>query len=187
MVKYVKGQIYEELKNHLEGVQFDITDESTVLMVYFNAPTPEEQQQFTAGNKFEIRFIELKNIIMLTVKIGNLEWMDAPYSIHLSPYLSDFKIPEEKIGLSMVIMLIDCSTGKIENMRQVVLSDNFSRKLLKTIMQQKESEFSVASYDIELNNLYRKYSTNELVRMSSNYCRLNENNNVIERTDRETR
>ena len=41
MVKYVKGQIYEELKNHLEGVQFDITDESTVLMVYFNAPTPE--------------------------------------------------------------------------------------------------------------------------------------------------
>ena len=73
----------------------------------------------------------------------------------------------------MVIMIIDCSTGKIENMRQVVLSDNFSRKLLKTIMQQKESEFSVASYDIELNNLYRKYSTNELVRMSSNYCRLN--------------
>lgn len=173
MVKYVKGQIYEGLKNHPEGVQFDITDESAVLMVYFNAPTPDEQQQFTAGNKFEIRFIELKNIIMLTVKIGNLEWMDAPYSIHLSPYLSDFKIPAEKIGLSMVIMLIDCSTGKIENMRQVVLSDNFSRKLLKTILKQKDSEFSVAGYDMELNNLYRKYSTNELVRMSSNYCRLN--------------
>lgn len=87
-MEYKIGQIVQNFKNHFEGVQFDIADDGAIMLVFFQGPTAEEMEQFKSGKIFEIWFVELYDVIIITVKIGNLNWMDAPYTPHLSKNLT---------------------------------------------------------------------------------------------------
>lgn len=172
MVAYEVGQVINEFKNHQEGTLFDVTDSGATLLVFFSNPTDDEINQFKSENKFEIRFTELCNVIMITVKIGNLNWMDAPYSPRLSKNLSELQPVSKDKGLSLSIVLIDTTTGEIKHMRLVGLSEMFTKQLFAVIEKQKEKEFNVIEYNNILNRIYNIYSTNQIVKMSSNYCKI---------------
>lgn len=83
---YEVGQVVDKFKNHQEGVLFDVADDGATMIAFFKKPSGNEISQFQ-GN-FEIRLTELYGIIMMTFKIGHLNWMDAPYSPHLSKHLT---------------------------------------------------------------------------------------------------
>lgn len=73
---------------------------------------------------------------MITSKIGNLNWIDAPYSPHLSKSLTKFEISSDGSGPGFTLILIDTRTGIIKNIRLLGLSEHFSKKLIGTVMDQ---------------------------------------------------
>ena len=130
MYKYEVGQVVDNFKWHPEGVHFDIADDGATMIAFFQDPTTEEIEQFKSDKKFEIRFTELYGVIMITVKIGSLNWMDAPYSPHLSENLTKFPLPGTDQGLGLTLMLVDARTGEIKSIRLIGLSERFSKRLI---------------------------------------------------------
>lgn len=159
------GQVVEQFKNHPEGIIFDIDDNGAKLRAFFNSPAPSEIEQFNAGKKFDIRFVELYDVIMLSIKIGNLPWMDAPYTPHLSKNLTEFDVLEEGQSLALTIMLIDAVTGEIKHLRHIGLPEKFSRKLLAAVKVQKGKNFDKAEYAKAINRIYSLYSRRQIARM----------------------
>lgn len=172
MLSYSNGQIIERFKNHQEGVQFNVADDGATLLVFFKNPSASEIKQFSSGSKFEIRFLEIHGVIMITTKIGDLEWMDAPYSPHLSHNLTQLDVVKENSGLALNIILVNASTGRIEHMRLIGLSEKFTKQLFKTIKEQKDKDFDLNEYEKSINWIFSVYSTAQLVKMSSNYCKI---------------
>jgi hypothetical protein len=173
MNKYEVGQIIEKFKNYQEGMRFELSDDGAVLQVFMETPTKNEIEQFGTKNRFEIRFTEMYNVIMITTKIGNLNWMDAPYSPHLSENLNKFQLPNENQGLGLTLVLIDCLTGEIKHLRFLSLSEHFTKNLFGVIMEQKIKPFNIEEYRMGVSRIYASYSTNKLVKLSKDYCKIN--------------
>lgn len=173
MKRFEVGQVIEKFKNHQECVQFDISDAGATMLVFFASPAQEEIKQFKAGANFEIKFTELQGVIMITVKIGNLNWMDAPYTPHLSKNLTKFELPNANKGLGLTLVLIDAITGEIKNMRLLGLSERFTKQLFGIAMEQKMEDFDMIEYNKSINRIYSMYSTEEIVKISKNYCKVN--------------
>jgi hypothetical protein len=173
MYKYEVGQVIDKFVMHPEGARFDISDSGAVLQIFFNNPTSDEISQFKEGKRFEIRFIEIRNVIMVLLKIGNLNWMDATYTPHLSKNLTKFELPNNNQGLALTIMLIDARTGEIKALRLVGLSEKFTKKLFGTIMELKITYFDKLEYAQTINSIYASYSTDKLVKLSNDYYKIN--------------
>lgn len=173
MEKFEVGQTIENFKYHDEGMQFDVADDGAHLLVFFKSPTREEIDQFRSGKNFEIRFMELYGVIMITVKLGNLNWMDAPYSPHLSKKLSKFTFPNDNQGLGLMLYLVDAITGKIEHLRLLGLSEQFTKKLLGTVLEEKMKDFDILNYKDKLTKIYSTYTTKQIVKMSKDYFKIN--------------
>jgi hypothetical protein len=172
MIKYEVGQVVDKFVSHQEGVLFDVSDEGASLIVFFRNPTKEETEQFKSGHRFEIRFTEIYGIIMMTFRIGSLNWMDAPYSPHLSKNLTRFTFPNESQGLGLTLIFVDVVTGEIKSMRLIGLSPNFTKKFFGLLMEQKMKEFNITEYGNALNKIYSIYPTNKIVKISSDYCKM---------------
>lgn len=174
MVSYSVGQVVEGFIGHEECPKFDMDDSGATLYVFFQNPDQKEIEQFKAGTNFEIRITELQNIIFITTKIGSLNWMDAPYSTHLSPNLTTFHFPDANQGLGLTIMLIDACTGEIKAIRFVGLSQKFTSKLFGVMMEDKVKPFNEIEYRNNITKVFAKYSTNQIVKMSTDYCKIRE-------------
>ena len=171
---YKVGQVVDNFINHPESTQFDIRDDGAILIVFFEDPTDNEKEQFKSGNSFEIRFTEMKSVIMVTTKIGNLNWMDAPYNVHLSKNLTNPSSLRDNQGMGLTLMLVNAINGKIEHIRFLGLSQNFSQKLINAVSEQKMCEFDSSDYYKNINTIFATYTTNQIVKMSKNYCKINE-------------
>lgn len=143
-----------------------------IWLYFFRNPTREEEEQFKSGHRFEIRFTEIYGIIMMTFKIGNLNWMDAPYSPHFSKNLIKFTLPNENQGLGLTLIFIDTATGEIKSMRLMGLSVNFTKKFFGLLMEQKMKDFDAVEYSNSLNKIYSIYPTNKIVKMSNDYYKI---------------
>ncbi len=173
MYKYEVGQIVDAFKYHSENVQFDIADDGATILVFFQSPTTEEVEQFKAGKNFEIRFTELYGVIMITVKIGKLNWMDAPYTPHLSKNLTKFQLPNENQGLGLTLILVDTITGEIKHVRLLGLSEKFTKRLFGVVMEHKVKSFDELEYDKSINRIFTTYQTNQIVKLSKDYYKIN--------------
>ena len=172
MIKFEVGQIIPEAVGHEEGVKFDIADDGAMMIVYFNKPTDDEMKQFSSNNPYEIRFSEFKNVTVITTKIGNLNWMDAPYSPHLSPNLTKYTLPGEGQGLALILMLVDSATGEIKSMRMMGLSEQFTKKLFGCVMEQKMRPFNREEYATDINRIFSAYSTKKIADQATAYCKV---------------
>mgnify|MGYP006987787362 CR=1 FL=1 len=172
-MKYEVGQIIPGFAGHQESVVFDFDDAGAKMLVFFARPTTEEISQFESGKEFQIKFVELKNVIMVMAKIGNLEWVDAPYSPHLSPNLTQFPITNNGQGLALTLILIDAVTGQVKKVRLLGLTENFSKKFIGTVIQNKEKPFNKSEYDMNISRIYMRYSTKDLTKLTNDRCRIN--------------
>ena len=174
MVSYSVGQVVEGFIGREECPKFDMDDSGATLYVFFQNPDQKEIEQFKAGTNFEIRITELQNIIFITTKIGSLNWMDAPYSTHLSPNLTSFHLPNEGQGLGLTIMLIDACNGEIKAIRFLGLSEKFTMKLLGAMVEDELRPFNEIEYRNNIQKVFAKYNTNQIVKMSTDYCKIRE-------------
>ena len=118
-------------------------------------------------DKGDIRFgILYKNdIIFLLFKFGSQNWMDVPYTCFLSePYVFDPLNDNE--GYGMITFLIDANTGILKVARLLGWPNKMSKLFKQYVIDQQSRPFDKTIYDRVLNNIYRNYSTDDLVRMA---------------------
>ncbi len=173
MYNFGEGQIVEGFKNHPEVPVFDLADGRAMLLAFFKYPSENEIHQFRSGKNFEIRFTEIGGVIMISVKVGTLKWMDMPYSPHLSENLTKFEAPGYG-GLALTLALADAVTGEIKSIRMLVLSEKFARRLLETAGAKKQEAFDMEAYKEAIAGINRRYTTKEIVGLSRDYCKISE-------------
>ena len=149
MYKYEVGQIIPAFMGHAENVYFNMDNGGATMFVFFQSPTMKEIEQFKSGKEFQIRFVELYDD------------------------LTQFAIPTEGQGLGLTLILVDATTGQIKSIRLLGLSENFTRKLLGTVIKNAEKPFNINSYNMNIAKIYSQYPTKKLVKMSNDYCKIN--------------
>ena len=173
MVKYEVGKVYPEAIMHQEVCIFDLNDSGGTMMVYFNRPEAHEIEQFESGKRFEIRFVSLNDVIMMLVKVGDLSWMDAPYTPHLSPQLTTLDLPPENYGMTLIVQLFDSSTGRLVSQKLISFSTDFTRRLYSKILALQAERFDKDKYNKTLSAIYQRYTTKELLKMSTPGFKIN--------------
>lgn len=143
---------------------FDVSDGGATLIVYLNRPTNHEVSEFKKG-KLKMGYYLYKNVIMLLVKVGDMPWMDAPYSVHLSKHITNLNDVGESQGLATTIMLVDAQNGEIKTIRVVGMNHRLTKGLFEAIRRQESISFE--NYDENIRYLYRTYSTKELLKRAS--------------------
>lgn len=155
------GKLFEPGKTHYkEAVKFEFTKAGPVLLLFFDAPTPKEIDS-VAGGDLRIGFDEKNEIIFLLLKFEGMPWMDAPYSIHLSPPV-DLAEVEEGTGYGLQIFLVDSSTGILKAMRIIGLGTEWSRRFKEAVERQRETAFDAGIYDAKIQNIYRSFTPKDL-------------------------
>ena len=147
-----------------DGVRFDLTDGGGVLAIQFKSPTAAERRAFKSG--LSIRFAVVDQIIFLLVRMGTMQWMDAPYYRKLSRNLTRVELPEEGSGLAIHAMLVDGATGVLQAQKLIGLDTDTSRKLMTAVMVQPE----IPDYDTRLSRTFEKYSTADLLEEAETLC-----------------
>ena len=75
--------------------------------------------------------------------------------------------------MGLTLVLIDAITGEVEHIRLLGLSERFTKKLFGIVMEQKINDFDVTEYSKSINKIYSMYSTNQIVKLSNDYCKIN--------------
>lgn len=166
MYKYEVGELlHEGVIRYQEGIRFDFDQDGPTLQVFFENPTPDEIMQMKQGN-FKIGYWQHKDIIFILTKFGDLEWMDAPYNIHLSKSFT-LATPEESQGYGLTIYFVDASTGILKVMRLIGLEHEFSLKLKEAIEAQGRMPFDKVDYANNISICYRTYSTKDMLKYAT--------------------
>lgn len=163
------GQVLPQFIGVPEQAFFNIDDNGAILTVIYKNPDDHEIAQFQEKMPFEMREILLGDVIMTMFKIGDLNWIDAPFSPHLSEKLTKLDMPNELQGMNLIIVFVDSSNGEIKSLRLIGMSNNFTKSLYRDIYQMWMKEFDRTKYNSDLQEIYAKYTTKELSKMAANY------------------
>lgn len=173
MIEYRMGERYLQFKNHEDNIKFDISDDGADVLICWNKPSAMEREQFRCDKPLEVRYVVLNGVIYLMFKFGNTNWMDAPYSPHLSLNLTKrIMVEDDYIGLALNVWLFDSSTGELLEIRLVGLGNKLTKSLVKEIENSLASSFERKTYDSAIKNTYLKYSTKDMVKMAPIYFRI---------------
>lgn len=171
MRKLEVGQLFEEGKTkYNEGTRFDFQQSGPILYLFFSRPSERETEWIRAG-KFELGFTEKDEIIFMLFKFGGMNYVDAPYSVHLSKEFT-FDELQEGMGFGLNVNLIDASTGILKVIRYVGLSTDFSRRFMKAVERQRKIDFDKTKYFAAIQQIYGNYSTDDLVQRADAWCKI---------------
>lgn len=166
------GQVYQPVAGRPEGVIFDIDDAGAKLIYHLSRPTAQELASVKAGQKFEIRFVELDGLLWILSKCGTMSWTDAPYDPHLSLTLTEIPALEPDKGLALTLMMTDADTAEIRHLRMIGLGHKFSAALLDRAAALRAQPFSLEAYQASLRGTMARYTTKQLVDLAGDYFKL---------------
>lgn len=147
-----------------DSVIFDVTPSGCVLIIQMARPTSQEKRSFQS--MISMRYRVADDIIFILVRLGVMQWMDAPYYRGLS---RDASLPDhidDGAGLSLHAMLVDASTGILVAQKLIGLSTDGSRALVQAIQEQPE----IPNYDSRLRAAFARYNTIDLLDGAVNLC-----------------
>jgi len=164
-----KGEKYPGILPPGEGAIFNIDKSLNAhFIVNFLNPSAHEIAQFAAQKRFEIREGLIKDSIFFTVKIGNLEWMDAFFSPHLAAEFDLSQKIQSGQGLALTLMLIDARDNTVKSMRLIGLDKDFSMQLYSDIAKLMEMPFTSKKYNSNINSVLAQYDTVQLASVLHN-------------------
>lgn len=151
-----------------EGCFFEIDESGPIMFFNYIRPHKSEVDSFKPGSGAEFGLACLNGVLFILAKIGSMPWVDAPYDPHLSKVMPE--AVEEELGYLLTLMLIDKYPGIVRGLRAVGLDHNFSVALRNEIQNAKSVPFDRNDYERAINDVYRHYSTEDLVEMSRARC-----------------
>lgn len=162
---YEVGKRYPDVIGHDEGIIFDITDSGALLPVYFNNPRNDEVSEMKSDKPIQIGYLAKNNVIIMLMKFGRLDWMDAPYNPHLSIGLTHLPDLAEGMGLSVNLLLFDTSSGELKTQRLFAMNDKLTNNLVKEIEKLMAKPFNQHGYEMDIQSAYR-FTSNQLAKQA---------------------
>ncbi len=158
--KYEVGQ--RVLSPCQDGVTFDLTDSGALLVIHMRNLTTEETQAFKQALAF--RSVVHEGVIFVLVRMGSLQWMDAPYYRWRSRNLTEIELPgDSHSGLAVHAMLVEATTGVLVAQKLVGMDNATSVRILEAAREQPE----IPDYNARLARIYAQYSTEELLKKAT--------------------
>jgi hypothetical protein len=152
----------------IEGPIFDFHQSGGILKIFFIIPKPKEIIDISEGDiKFGLLY--KKDIVFLFMKFGEQNWMDMPYSVHLSEDFHLDPIADENLGYALLVVLIDSFSGIVKVIRQVAMPNKMSNEFRIMLEKQKETYFNRNMYDENISQIYARYRTPELLKEATIY------------------
>lgn len=176
VARFSAGQILPEFKGKPVSTTFDMDDDGAIIKVILNSPTEMDVKQFDPAAYFYISYTKLMpvhNVIMFTVKFGDLDWITIPYVVHFSKNLHHMPMIHNVNGMALEIVLIDSETGKVCSEKMLHLDRMFSIYLCEEIDEQRAIPFDQKKYDESLKEIYKTYSVKAMMLFSSGRCIIN--------------
>lgn len=160
------GNVYDEIIGEPDTIRFDINGNGGVLLVLYNNPTDHEISQFSSGADFEVRFTEILDMIILTFKFGDRNWMDAPYSPHISQNLNLPDYLNKGEGMALTVLLFDTVTGQLKSIRVIGLATEFTIQFMQEIKKNLKLPFNRMQYEITKEFIYSNFTTVQIAEQS---------------------
>lgn len=162
---YEVGELFKEgITRYQEGCIFDVTDGGAVLNLFYSTPSELEIEAAKSGT-VQTKILYKNDIIFMLFKFIGQEWIDCPYTVHLSKNLTQLQEIENNTGYALNINLIDANTGILKVMRLIAI-DNRRSKLLKKYIEQQKTTFNKIEYNKNINTIYNTYTSKQLVQFA---------------------
>lgn len=157
------------IRQYPEGVKFDVDKSGAMLFIMFRNPSDSEIENIRKG-RIQLGICSLSDIIFMLFKFGQLQWMDAPFSIHLAQDQDFLNIDfDETQGLGMTVFLVDAATGILKALRYIGLPHKLTQLFFSEVNNQIKYIFNKSEYDKNLNEIFMRYGTTDLVRFSQTF------------------
>ena len=167
---YCEGAILPDQVGAPDRCLFDVYKSGSILLVTLHDPTPYELNQFVNGRK-TMRLTCIENAMWLTFKFGELQWMEAPYSPHLS---TQADMPESLVRAcsDFTISLVNTTNGLIKYCRRFCFNAEFSGAFRTAATMLLSQEFDREFYDQLLGFIQNQYSTADIAASAIVECQL---------------
>ena len=153
-----------------EGMFFDTDEKGTNLIISFVSPTQNEIEQFSSSIKTKFSLSVVDDILFVLAKIGKLNWMDASYNPSVASSLKLLSIDIiNGSGIPVWIYLVDTRTNILKAQKLVVLGTEFSKDFQNIANSILAKNKTVSDFNYRLQNVYRKYTTTDLLDFSKSY------------------
>ena len=142
-----------------EGTIFNYDARGCHLLLSYKHPLKPEIDSFSDTARFALLY--KYGTIILTFKLGDLPWQDAPYSYWLNPQearpdpVADLNRPENRLFLHC--FLINAATGILEDMRVLTFSPEFTTQLLECVKEQAEIPSTPEQHSDAVARIYSQY------------------------------
>lgn len=147
-----------------DGVLFDMTDGGGILSIIMSQPTAAEKRAFNAG--LSLRLAVVEDIIFVLVRMGSMQWMDAPYYRRLSIHLTRLEDVPDGAGYGIHAMLVDGATGVLVAQKIVSTTTSGARSLRAAVLRQPDIE----DYRQRLRIVTTMYSSKDLADGGIDLC-----------------
>lgn len=166
MLKFEVGEPFPLPMPQGEGVTFSVEPYTLMLVYHYDKPTEEELNEFREG-PFRMAVTELKKVLFIVTQFGRMNWADVPYSTQLSERSKELpELSENHKGYSLDCFMVDADTHVLKAHRLVRLTPDFSRKFRSLLLDDMAKDFDPAAFDQAVKEVYRDYSTKELLKLS---------------------
>lgn len=159
------GKPYTRIVGKPEACYADNTGVFEIIVNYKH-PTNEEINAYKANKKFEIRFFSTDNVLFFLFRAEGEPWQDAPFNPHLSPN-KEYEEIKDGEGYLLTLIVSDAPSGVVKSIRSIGLGNKFSNALRKQIVCLMDNPFDADLYRSDIERIYGKYSTEELLRFTS--------------------
>lgn len=167
---FFEGSVIPDQIGAPDRCVFDIHNSGSILLVTLNNPTEYELCQFEDGPRV-IRLTRIENAMWLTFCFGELNWMEAPYTPHLTAQ-AEMPGAIQRACADFMISVVDTVDGMVKYCRRFYFSPEFSNAFCSVATTLYNQDFNREEYDELLNLVQQQYSTEEIARAAMAECRL---------------
>jgi|SRR5665647_1942213 len=160
------GKPFPGTKTIHESVIFEFEQSGGFLRVAWTSPSQFELKQFADG-KIKLGLVEIDGIIFILVKFGSMSWMDAPYHVKFFPPYDLEDLTDSNKGYLINYVMLDAKTRIVKVLKLLEIPHEMSLQFKELVTKQRET--SIDGYDQRFFQIYKKHSTNDLVKMAKTY------------------
>jgi hypothetical protein len=171
---FVTGKLFEDgVVKYPEGMRFDIAEIGCTIVLTANNPTPREIREVRSED-LTFALVEIDEVLLVITKLGEAFTMEPPFNVNLSQLrmlTGDVqKLPPEVVdngseshGYSLTIFFVNAATGIIDVIRQIGLSNQFSKDLRAAIIRQDKYPFDRKDYYNKIDKIYKEAKNGTLI------------------------